>query len=86
MNDACLDMCACLPACHTCSGSSVVTVYPAVSLITDAAGEKFALEAVEVQEDNWQAHKWFAVLTGSGTRFVGTNEKIQRGHKYKVRK
>lgn len=39
---------------------------------------------MEVQEDSWQAHKWFAVLTGTGTRFVGTNEKIQRGHKYKV--
>ena len=70
-------------------GSSTVVCYPVVCLTpllnADVAGEKFAEEAVELEEDNWEAHKWFAVLTGSGTKFVGTNEKIQRGHKYKVR-
>lgn len=79
-------LCTCL--CHCMLHLVWVAVYGVVylvdSLFVDAAGEKFAEEAVEMQEDSWEAHKWFAVLTGSGARFVGTNEKIQRGHKYKV--
>lgn len=80
----CVPLCVYATPSHMFWVTVAVLFTPRSLLIADPAGENFAAEAVEAQEDSWQAHKWFAVLTGTGTRFVGTNEKIQRGQKYKV--
>ena len=48
-------------------------------------GESTASQALLVQEDSWQVHKWLAIVIGSSTKFLATNEKIVKGNEYKVR-
>ena len=52
-------------------------------LLTQAA--EHARKALELSEGTWQAHQWYAIAIGSVVKFDGTQEKINRGHEYKVR-
>lgn len=51
-------------------------------LLTQAA--EHAGRALELNEGTWQAHQWYAIAIGSVVKFEGTQEKINRGHEYKV--
>ena len=51
-------------------------------LLTQAA--EHARKALELSEETWQAHQWYAIAIGSVVKFEGTQEKINRGHEYKV--
>lgn len=52
------------------------------SLLTRAV--EHAQKALDLDGDSWQAHQWYAVALGSITKFEGTQEKIKKGHEYKV--
>ena len=52
-------------------------------LLTQAA--EHAKKALELSDETWQAHQWYAIAIGSVVKFEGTQEKINRGHEYKVR-
>ena len=51
-------------------------------LLAEAA--EHAQKALELNEETWQAHQWYAIAIGSVVKFEGTQEKINRGHEYKV--
>ena len=51
-------------------------------LLTQAA--EHARKALELSEGTWQAHQWYAIAIGSVVKYEGTQEKINRGHEYKV--
>lgn len=46
-------------------------------------GESTALQALLIQEDSWQCHKWYAIVVGASTKFLATSDKIEKGNKYK---
>lgn len=48
-----------------------------------AEGQKYALEAFDIDSNNFFAAKWAAVMTGRLTDFLGTKEKIEQGYKFK---
>ena len=51
-------------------------------LLSQAA--EHAQKALELSDESWQSHQWYAVAIGSISKFEGTQEKIFKGHKYKV--
>ena len=46
-------------------------------------GQKYALAANKIDNNNFNVLKWCAVLTGQLTDFLGTKEKIQTGYQFK---
>ena len=46
-------------------------------------GQKKALQAVELNGDDFESLRWAAVTTGQLTDFLGTKEKIEQGGKFK---
>ncbi|KHJ83298.1 hypothetical protein OESDEN_17005, partial [Oesophagostomum dentatum] len=46
-------------------------------------GKAFALEGYHLNEDDFNALKWAAIMTGSSTDYLGTKEKIEEGGKFK---
>lgn len=52
------------------------------SLLSEAAGH--AKKALVLSDESWQAHQWYAIAIGSVVKFEGTQEKINKGHEYKV--
>ena len=51
-------------------------------LLTQAA--EHAQKALELSEESWQAHQWYAIAIGTVVKYEGTQEKITKGHEYKV--
>lgn len=43
-----------------------------------------AQRALELNDESWQAHQWYAVSVGSVVKYEGTQGKINGGHEYKV--
>lgn len=43
-----------------------------------------AQKALELNSESWQIHQWYAIAMGSAIKYKGTQEKITRGHEYKV--
>jgi tetratricopeptide (TPR) repeat protein len=50
-------------------------------LIEEAS--EHAQQAIELDDNAWQAHQWYAIAVGSLTKYEGTQKKIQMGYKYK---
>lgn len=48
-------------------------------------GKKYGEEAVKIDDTNINVLKWAAACTGQSTDFMGTKEKIETGHYFKVR-
>lgn len=46
-------------------------------------GKKYGLEGHEADENNFEALKWAAIMTGQSTDYLGTKEKIEEGAKFK---
>ncbi|ETN79841.1 tetratricopeptide repeat protein [Necator americanus] len=46
-------------------------------------GKAFALEGHQANEDDFNALKWAAIMTGQSTDYLGTKEKIEEGGKFK---
>lgn len=47
-------------------------------------GQKHALQAVDLNEGDFESLRWAAVTTGQLTDHLGTKEKIEQGAKFKV--
>ncbi|KHJ82415.1 hypothetical protein OESDEN_17891, partial [Oesophagostomum dentatum] len=41
-------------------------------------GKAFALEGYHLNEDDFNALKWAAIMTGSSTDYLGTKEKLRK--------
>uniref|UniRef100_A0A7I4YSQ4 TPR_REGION domain-containing protein n=1 Tax=Haemonchus contortus TaxID=6289 RepID=A0A7I4YSQ4_HAECO len=46
-------------------------------------GKKYALEGHHTDENDFEAVKWAAIMTGQSTDYVGTKERIEEGGKFK---
>ncbi|RCN49873.1 hypothetical protein ANCCAN_04119 [Ancylostoma caninum] len=46
-------------------------------------GKRFALEGLEANDDDFNAIKWSAIMTGQSTDYMGTKEKIEESGKFK---
>ncbi|CAJ0589041.1 unnamed protein product [Cylicocyclus nassatus] len=46
-------------------------------------GKSYALEAVQANENDFQAVRWAAILTGRTTDYLGTKQRIEEGVKFK---
>ncbi|KAK6016190.1 hypothetical protein OSTOST_18328 [Ostertagia ostertagi] len=46
-------------------------------------GKKYGLEGHEADENDFDALKWAAIMTGQSTDYLGTKERIQEGGKFK---
>ncbi|KIH51901.1 hypothetical protein ANCDUO_18004 [Ancylostoma duodenale] len=46
-------------------------------------GKSFALEGLEANDDDFNAIKWSAIMTGQSTDYMGTKEKIEESGKFK---
>nr|CAH7731261.1 unnamed protein product [Callosobruchus chinensis] len=46
-------------------------------------GVEALVKALDLKEDDAQIHKWYAVLVGSRSEFLGFQERIDDGHKFK---
>ena len=44
-----------------------------------------AQKALELNNESWLVHQWYAIAMGSAIKYEGTQGKINRGHEYKVR-
>ena len=44
---------------------------------------EFASKAIELDKDNAECHKWYAIAVGSLSDYITTKEKILNGHKFK---
>ena len=51
-----------------------------------AQATEHAQRALELDDQSWQVHQWYAIAIGSTVKFEGTQAKINRGHEYKVHK
>ena len=51
------------------------------SLIFEAVD--YGLKAIEIDEFNSEAHKWYAIVIGSRGEYLGIKEKILDGYEFK---
>lgn len=50
----------------------------------DFAGRKYAEHAYELDQGNFEALRWTAILIGSFTEYLGPKQKIEQGKVFKV--
>lgn len=48
------------------------------------SGKRYGLEAHQADENDFEALKWAAIMTGQSTDYLGTKERIEEGGKFKV--
>ncbi|VDO99238.1 unnamed protein product [Heligmosomoides polygyrus] len=47
------------------------------------SGKRYGLEAHQADENDFEALKWAAIMTGQSTDYLGTKERIEEGGKFK---